>query len=403
MSLTPEDILALSDSLNETPFLRERRLSAWNKLGEAHGMLPADANSKGISSAFSHASGGRAEERCTMDIFAAMQTGMIDAEARKIFERHYGSLLTFADDPLIARHYALLSLGHFLYVPPGTVLDAPIHFAITNTAPWAATHLLMIVGHGASVHFFEDLRNDRGGINETTGSDIPPQGDATGRWSHGVEIILEDDASLDFTSLQAADVGAELWMAQRVQLGRGARCTVRNATLGGKSVEQSYRSHVIGADAVSTLEWMFYAKGNERYALSARNVFDARNGGGEITMKGIAEQTAHVRCDGLIDIGLQGGGTNTYLTQEVLMLDSSSKVDAVPGLEIKTNDVKASHSATVARITEEDLFYFGARGIPQHEARHIFIRGFLGDVAEGTGDEGARQAIGEVIERKMER
>ncbi len=394
-----QTIEALSAALNETPFLRERRAAAYAKMEDG----PADVHGKGISSGFSHGTGGASENRFVMDIFAGMQTGAIDSAARAIFEEHYGSLLTLNDDLLIARHYALLSLGHFLYVPPDTRLDAPMQLQLTNTAPWAATHLIIVVGRGASVRLFEDLRNDRGGFDEKTNQEIPPRGDASGTWSHAVEMIVDDGATLEFTSLQAADVGAELWMQQRVQLGQGASCTVRNATLGGKHAEHAYRSHVIGADATSSLEWMFYAKGSERHRLSARNIFDAPRGGGEITMKGIAEQTAHVRCDGLIDIGLQGGGTDTYLTQEVLMLDASSKVDAIPGLEIKTNDVKASHSATVARVTEEDLFYFGARGIPGDEARHMFIRGFLGDMAERTSDEFQREQILGCIEEKMAR
>ncbi len=380
----------LSASLNETPFLRERRMAAADVLLSAGTATPSDIAAD-VSAEFSHGSGGMGEGRFTMDQFGAMKTGMIDESTRAIFERHYGSLLTHDGDPLAARHYALLSRGYFLYVPPGTVLDAPIHLTLTCRSSWAATHLLIIVGHDATVSFFEDLRSDSATPDRRT------------LWSHAVEIVAGDGAQVAFTSLQATDSRAELWLQQRARLGRGARCMVRNATLGGAKVTQAYRSQLAGDDATSSLEWMFYAKGSERYTLSARNVFDARNGGGEITMKGIAEQTAHVRCDGLIDIGLHGGGTDTYLTQEVLMLDSSAKVDAVPGLEIKTNDVKASHSATVARITEEDLFYFGARGIPRQEARHMFIRGFLEDIAEGVGDEGAREAITVVIEEKMKR
>jgi Fe-S cluster assembly scaffold protein SufB len=94
----------------------------------------------------------------------------------------------------------------------------------------------------------------------------------------------------------------------------------------------------------------------------------------------VAEGKAYVRCDGLLEIGPGGGGTDAYLTEDVLMLDPTAKIDAVPGLEIKTNDVKASHSATVSRVTPEDLFYFAARGISQAEARRMYVEGFLNSV-----------------------
>ena len=141
------------------------------------------------------------------------------------------------------------------------------------------------------------------------------------------------------------------------------------------------------------MDWIFYARDKEQYTLTATNTFEAQNGGGEITMQGVAEHTAHVLCNGLINIGLGGKGTDTYLTESVLMLDPTAKVDAIPGLEIKTNDVKASHSATVSRVTAEDLYYFAARGIPTVEARQMFIVGFLGGRLEKIVNSNIRESI----------
>ena len=120
-------------------------------------------------------------------------------------------------------------------------------------------------------------------------------------------------------------------------------------------------------------------------------------------MKGVAEADAHASADGMIEIDLGGAGTKTYLTQNVLMLDATAKVDAVPGLEIKTNDVKASHSATVSRVTQEDLFYFAARGILPHDAKRLFVEGFLGDLAQRITDGDTREGLVGMIAGKYER
>lgn len=220
---------------------------------------------------------------------------------------------------------------------------------------------------------------------------------------HAAEIILADEARCTLLTVNAAAPEASVRVSQRSQAGRGASVKWQNVTLGGAAVEHDLVSRITGDDAESAIEWMCYAKGTERQTLTVRNIFDARNGGGEILMRGIAEERGHTVCKGLIDIGLQGGGTNTYLTQEVLMLDATSKVDAIPGLEIKTNDVKASHSATVARVTEEDLFYFGARGIDPVEARRMFVLGFLGDIAGRIRSDTARDAVLAAVEEKYGR
>lgn len=215
-----------------------------------------------------------------------------------------------------------------------------------------------------------------------------------------IEIILEDEAVLNVLCLQSVPADAAVRIRQRTKVGSGAKLTLQNVSLGGNDVTHDLVSGIEGNDASSSVDWMFYVTGKERQKLSARNVFGGRNGAGEILMKGVAQDTAHVAANGLIEIGLKGGGTNTYLTQDVLMLDSSAKVDAVPGLEIKTNDVKASHSATVSRVTAEDLFYFAARGIPQEDAKKMYVLGFLGDMTGRIQNDAMRERVLADIERK---
>jgi len=221
-----------------------------------------------------------------------------------------------------------------------------------------------------------------------------------------VSIVLEGDctcvvevaanATLAVVTLQTAS-GV---VSQKSLVSEGGTVHFQNISL-AEEISHQLRSHLIGPHAVSNIDWIFYAKNAEKQRISARNIFEAAHGGGEIIMKGVAEDTAHVFCDGMIEIGLKGGGTDTYLTENVLMLDSSAKVDAIPGLEIKTNDVKASHSATVSKVTPEDLFYFAARGIQEDEARHMYIQGFLSDLTAKISDPVLQESLQECIETKL--
>lgn len=171
-------------------------------------------------------------------------------------------------------------------------------------------------------------------------------------------------------------------------------------TLNTAKTTHNIHTEVTGDHGTSNVYWQFYGQQNEQYTLDAVNTFNGKSGAGQMYLRGIAEDTAHITCNGLIKIGLQGGQTDTYLTENVLMLDKTAKVDATPGLEIKTNDVKASHSATVSRITEEDLFYFAARGIPEAIARHMFIEGFLEADTELLPEEG-RELVRRAVQAKM--
>jgi len=213
---------------------------------------------------------------------------------------------------------------------------------------------------------------------------------------HAIDLRLSERAEVSYISLSNASQDSTVRHAATV--GREASMHWYLATLGGENVDHVLQSEVVGEGGESGVDWLFFASGKEKMNLSVRNIFSAREGRGEVVMKGIAQDKAHAAANGIIMIGPQGTGTDTYLTQSVLMLDATAKVDAVPALEIKTNDVKASHSASVARVSPEDLFYFASRGIPAKEARQMFIEGFLGELVERFPDEAAREKVTEIIQ-----
>lgn len=266
-----------------------------------------------------------------------------------------------------------------VYAPRGLLLQDPIAIQVSEKE----SHLCVILEEGAEVSISEQFTS--------TSDSLARQ----------VEIIAYDDAVCTFLSFQNSS-SKQVTISQRSLTGANAKVYWQNITLGGSKVTHDLVSRVSGDRGRSDIDWVFYGTQKDIQSLSATNVFEGNEGGGEIFLKGVAEDTAHVQCNGMINIGLQGGGTDTYLTEDVLMLDPTARVDAIPGLEIKTNDVKASHSATVSRVTEEDLFYFLARGIPVKEARRMFVEGFLGDMTAKIASLDMRQAVVEAVDRKYQ-
>lgn len=213
---------------------------------------------------------------------------------------------------------------------------------------------------------------------------------------HAVSVTLQKGSVLTYISLSRDS--ARTFTSS---VDAGARMHWHCTTLGGDGDRHTLISRCIGANAKSTVDWIFSANGKEKQSVSVRNIFDAPEGGGEITLQGVAEEKAFVTCHGMIEITEKGRGTNTYLTEDVLMLDSTAHVDAVPALEIRTNDVKASHSATVSRVTAENLFYLQSRGIDEVKARQMFVEGFLGALTERIADEEIRARVKEAIVREV--
>ncbi len=209
---------------------------------------------------------------------------------------------------------------------------------------------------------------------------------------HRVHVIVLQESTVRYISLSTGSVRQ---MTSSVQ--EGGSIHWHCITLGVTEEPHSLSSTLSGRNAKSDIDWIFRVRGDQRQMIAVRNIFDAENGGGEITIKGVAEGKAYASCDGMIEITEQGTGTDTYLTENVLMLDPTAKIDAIPGLEIRTNDVKASHSATVSRVTPEDLFYFQSRGMGQETARAMYVEGFLGELLERVPEKGIREKVQESI------
>lgn len=244
------------------------------------------------------------------------------------------------------------------------VCSEPIEIMFESDAHAMNTRTIAIAERGASAEIFESF-----------------SGKKCTEWHHATEVFVEAEASLEFISLAHFSESTHMQSVQRSSVAVGGRIHWHCTTLGGKADEHELTSLVNGDNAKSSVDWIFCTKNKERQSVSVRNIFAARNGGGEITLKGVAENKSHAVCNGMIEITEQGGGTNTYLTENVLMLDPTAHTDAIPALEIRTNDVKASHSATISRVTEEDLFYLQSRGIETVTARRMFVEGFLSDLA----------------------
>ena len=258
-----------------------------------------------------------------------------------------------------------------LRVPANEKLSETVRHAVTESS-----HLLIVAENGSDATVEVVVQGPYGAM----------------------EVLTEENATLTIVCIQESSG----MIVQRSAIGAGASVRFQNVTLSERS-DHDLKSETLGAGAFSTIDWIFYARRADTQKLSARNIFSAGNGGGEITLKGVAEEQAHVRCDGLIDIGQQGGGTNTFLSEDVLMLDATAKVDAIPGLQIKTNDVRASHSATVSKVTPEDLFYFASRGIDFDSARHMYVLGFLADLTGRIADAVIRESVCSAIETKYAR
>lgn len=94
-------------------------------------------------------------------------------------------------------------------------------------------------------------------------------------------------------------------------------------------------------------------------------------------IKGVVDDDGQAFVNGTIKVLPEAVGTEAFLEERILLVSLHARAEAVPNLEIETDDVKCSHAATVGKIDEEELFYLQSRGISPREAKNMIIEGFL--------------------------
>ena len=106
-------------------------------------------------------------------------------------------------------------------------------------------------------------------------------------------------------------------------------------------------------------------------------VHDAVRTVSRVRTRGVVGKAQTVYAHAKVVIPKHAQLSDSFVSQKFMLLDKSSKAEAIPSLEIEANEVKASHAATISPLDTEKVFYLMARGISYADASKILIEAFL--------------------------
>ena len=122
----------------------------------------------------------------------------------------------------------------------------------------------------------------------------------------------------------------------------------------------------------------------------------AQNTEGDSHVRGVHAGTSTSSIEGMIKIFPGARGANSYLNQFALLMDDALS-HTYPSLEIENDDVKASHSASVSTLDEEELFYLMSRGLSKKAAKREVLSGFLSSAVDVRSEGMFMNLIEEVL------
>ena len=152
----------------------------------------------------------------------------------------------------------------------------------------------------------------------------------------------------------------------------------------------------LGEGAKATWHYAGRAEGSADKIVDASVEHLAPATSAEVSQYGIANDQSHLAFVGDSHIHNGMAGSHTAQKEKIIVFSQGAVGKCSPILRIDENDVTASHSAIVGRLSEEHLFYMLSRGIDEPTAKRLLTLGYLRpvlDFFEGDLKERIRTAI----------
>jgi Fe-S cluster assembly protein SufB len=310
-------------------------------------------------------------------------------EHEDLFREYFGTVIPAGDNKFSALNTAVWSGGSFIYVPPGVHVEIPLqaYFRINTENMGQFERTMIIVDEGAYVHYLEGC--------------TAPIYSTDSLHSAVVEIIVKDNARARYTTIQNWSNNVYNLVTKRAAAHKGATMEWIDGNLGSKVTMKYPAVWLLGEHAKGeTLSIAFAGEGQHQDA-GAKMVHAAPHTSSTIVSKSVARGGGRTSYRGLIQIQDGSHHSKSNVKCDALLVDTISRSDTYPYVDVREDDVQMGHEATVSKVSEDQLFYLMSRGMTEDEAMAMIVRGFVEPIARELPMEYALE-LNRLIEMQME-
>ncbi len=269
------------------------------------------------------------------------------------------------DDKFTALNNAAFNSGMFIHIPRNLVVDKPIHLLTCLSEDGLSTISRNVI--------FADESSKATIVQEL----YSPNTDSQQAYLELLHTNLAANAQLDITTLQMMDQHAVNFSTRRTDLAQDAKVNWYSGLFGSMLSRYKIDYFLNSPGASSNDSEVIFGNNDQSFDIQTNVNHEDRETEGRVVEKSILRDKSKSLFKGMIRIKENASKSNSFLSGRSILLDKDAKSDAIPGLEIFTNDVKATHSASVAQIDEEQIFYLNSRCLSHEEAERTIVEGFL--------------------------
>ncbi len=312
-------------------------------------------------------------------------------EIPQLVEDYFMSSVKYDDDKLAAYHTAYFNSGAVLYIPDNVEIEEAIEgifYQDSDSDVPFNKHILIIAGKNSKFSYLERLESKGNGSEKATANVT-------------VEVIARSGAQVKFAAIDRLGENVTAYISRRGKLGQNASIDWAIGVMNEGNVVADFDSDLIGNGSHADLKVVALSSGRQVQGIDTRVTNFGCNSIGNILQHGVILEKGTLTFNGIGHIIKGAKGADAQQESRVLMLSDQARSDANPILLIEENDVTAGHAASIGQVDPEDMYYLMSRGLDQHTAERLVVRGFLGSVIVEIPVKEVRDEMIATIEEKL--
>ncbi len=310
-------------------------------------------------------------------------------EYPELFKEYFATVIPVGDNKFAALNTSVWSGGSFIYVPKGVHVDIPLqaYFRINTENMGQFERTLIIADEDSYIHYVEGC--------------TAPIYSSDSLHSAVVEIIVKKGARVRYTTIQNWSNNVYNLVTKRATCAQGATMEWIDGNIGSKVTMKYPAVFLLGPHSKGeTLSIAFAGEGQHQDA-GAKMVHAAPYTSSTIISKSVARNGGRTSYRGLVQIQEGAHHSKSTVKCDALLVDTISRSDTYPYVDVREDDVSMGHEATVSKISDDQLFYLMSRGLAEDEAMAMIVRGFIEPIARELPMEYALE-LNRLIELQME-
>lgn len=291
------------------------------------------------------------------------------------------------ENPLSALHHSLLCQGLVIEIAAKTKIEKPIRIVnIVTRSGINAPTIIIKANSFSEAAFMEDVYDQN--ISHAFIGETYIHVEAGAKLEH-VQISHGSDTSLLHSSTHSF-------------VARDA--VYRNVlfNLSGKLNRRNLNLELLESGAHGESYSLYLTSGSEHSDISTLIQHRAADTTSNQIAKGILDGESKAIFTGKIHIHPQAQRVASGQINKNLLLSQKAHVHSQPQLEIFADDVKCSHGSTTGQLSDDEVFYFQARGIPADKAKTLLAHGFGLEVVLKIENKIIRSKVEELVMSSLE-